>query len=830
MEGVKTVVALDLTLTELPEICRALLQRIAESESELAEHSDEAVAKLEQQLAANAYRTERGAVLVRVAHPSIKSNMLGVARLREPVHPGAESHRNSINRDHVGVLIKFVLVLLSPSPGAGSKRGSKESPLATPNVTPKPERKGSSLHGGNSESSPTNDEKAAVKRSNSLTRSLTRRLGRNSSDPTPFMLEADLLALFTDDLFLADAYLAVDASGFTTSMKTHLKHRKLAAAQKKREPSIRGDPTKDVFVHPHDGLTRSGKIGGGIRADIARRLNADMYASDWKDGLNLKSIGAGLYMFFACLAPGIAFGASVQAATGGQMGIIEYLLTQGITGIIFALISGQPLVILRPTGPITLFTTQLFLMSELLGVDFLQLNAWVGLWVGIVMICVAMTDTCSLVKACGAFTQDIFGAFVAVIFISMAMTNLIGAFTDAPSLGYDRAFLMVVLAVLTFKLAMALSGMHASAYLTPVMRERLSEFAVPIAILIFAALRMAFPDVDNPMLTLPSSLELTRGPAINHTSLIVPYMGVGPSGGAAAPAWLPFVGLGFGLFLSLLFFVDHNVTSLLTQASENHLRKGNAYHWNFLLVGLFNIFMPMFGCPFVTGSLPHSPQFVQALAIREQVATPGGSTTTRIVYVYENRIAPLITNVLIMVSLFVTPVFAYLPIATLDGLFLFMGASSLPGNAIWQRAKLLFQQKRMHPPDHISRSMPLSKVHSYTLVQIGVIGFLYFLSRTPAALSFPVFVICTIPLRLKLPFLTNGFLSRKNLDALDGNEELPPAADAKDGEAKKKEEDKMKDGGSTHAGSNDSTSSGHAYPVMESIGEPTPNAFPVDAV
>ena len=70
MEGVKTVVALDLTLTELPEICRALLQRIAESESELAEHSDEAVAKLEQQLAANAYRTERGAVLVRVAHPS----------------------------------------------------------------------------------------------------------------------------------------------------------------------------------------------------------------------------------------------------------------------------------------------------------------------------------------------------------------------------------------------------------------------------------------------------------------------------------------------------------------------------------------------------------------------------------------------------------------------------------------------------------------------------------------------------------------------------------------------------------------------------------------
>ena len=242
------------------------------------------------------------------------------------------------------------------------------------------------------------------------------------------------------------------------------------------------------------------------------------------------------------------------------------------------------------------------------------------------------------------------------------------------------------------------------------------------------------------MLALPSTLQFTRGA---NATFFIPLVGVGPDSGPPAPIWLPIVGLGFGAFLSLLFFVDHNVTSLLTQADGNQLRKGNAYHWNFLLVGLFNICMPLVGCPFVTGSLPHSPQFVQALAIKEFVADQGqrGTTTSRIVYVHENRVAPLLANALILASIAVTPVFGYIPTATLDGLFLFMGVSSLPGNAIWQRTKLFLQQRKMHPPDHLSRSLSLGKVHTYTLVQLGVIAFLFALSRTTAALSFPVFVI-----------------------------------------------------------------------------------------
>ena len=89
----------------------------------------------------------------------------------------------------------------------------------------------------------------------------------------------------------------------------------------------------------------------------------------------------------------------------------------------------------------------------------------------------------------------------------------------------------------------------------------------------------------------------------------------------------------------------------------------------------------------------------------------------------------------------------------------------------------------MHPPSRFSH-LPLAKVHAYTLLQLSIVGLLFLISRTPVALSFPIFVILTIPLRLRLPRLTNGFFSEADLAALDGTDEpdepggVPPKAAA----------------------------------------------------
>merc|ERR1712217_775757 len=105
-----------------------------------------------------------------------------------------------------------------------------------------------------------------------------------------------------------------------------------------------------------------------------------------------------------------------------------------------------------------------------------------------------------------------------------------------------------------------------------------------------------------------------------------------------AIAALPLVGL---------FFIDQNVTMLLTHHPDHDLKKGGAFHYNFLILGIFNMIFPLFGCPFVTGSLPHSPQFVRSLA-RTEVVRENGCERTCIVSVVENRISPLMVNLLII--------------------------------------------------------------------------------------------------------------------------------------------------------------------------------------
>lgn len=56
------------------------------------------------------------------------------------------------------------------------------------------------------------------------------------------------------------------------------------------------------------------------------------------------------------------------------------LLASACCGVVFALISGQPLVILGGTGPLLVFTAILFRLCTDLSLPFLPSYAWVGLW------------------------------------------------------------------------------------------------------------------------------------------------------------------------------------------------------------------------------------------------------------------------------------------------------------------------------------------------------------------------------------------------------------------------------------------------------------------
>lgn len=110
------------------------------------------------------------------------------------------------------------------------------------------------------------------------------------------------------------------------------------------------------------GLTRTGVPFGGVVDDIRRR--GKHYVSDWTDGICWKTPAGALYMFFATFASTVALGELARSQTDGHIGVTEYLMLQSVSGITHTLVAGQPLLILRPTGPITVFVTELYTLGS----------------------------------------------------------------------------------------------------------------------------------------------------------------------------------------------------------------------------------------------------------------------------------------------------------------------------------------------------------------------------------------------------------------------------------------------------------------------------------
>ena len=81
----------------------------------------------------------------------------------------------------------------------------------------------------------------------------------------------------------------------------------------------------------------------GLRDDLQRKT--PLYSTDWLDALRAgnrgKSLAAVSFLYFACLAPVLAFGGAMATLTGGAMGVAEVILSSGLCGMAYAMLSGQ---------------------------------------------------------------------------------------------------------------------------------------------------------------------------------------------------------------------------------------------------------------------------------------------------------------------------------------------------------------------------------------------------------------------------------------------------------------------------------------------------------
>uniref|UniRef100_A0A8B9P7H4 Solute carrier family 4 member 11 n=1 Tax=Apteryx owenii TaxID=8824 RepID=A0A8B9P7H4_APTOW len=506
-------------------------------------------------------------------------------------------------------------------------------------------------------------------------------------------------------------------------------------------------------------------VGKGISDDIARRL--PVYALDFTDGVigNNKAIGkyitTMIFLYFACLLPSIAFGSLNDENTRGA------IVIRGI--------------------------------CDDYNLDFSAFYAWIGLWNSFFLVMYSLFNFSLLMKLFKRSTEEIIALFISITFVFDAIKGITKVFKkyyyhgrtgdsylekariDAiPSLGINTTFLMnssvsrsmslenqtgshdvhygretavlsIMLMLGTLWLGHTLYQFKKSPYLHARVREILSDCALPISVLTFSVVgSYIFKEIEMSKFNYNPSESLFVLAPVRSLSI-----------GSVMSA------MGLGFLLSMLFFIEQNIVASLTNAPENRLVKGTAYHWDLLLVALINTGLSIFGLPWIHAAFPHSPMHVRALAYVEERVENGHIYET-IVSVKETRLTSLVANFLVGLSFLLLPFpLQWIPKPVLYGLFLYIALTSIDGNQLFERVALLLKEQTAYPPTHYIRRVPQRKIHYFTGLQVLQLLILCGFGMSPLPymkMIFPLIMIGMIPIRYNL---LPRIIEAKYLDAMD---------------------------------------------------------------
>ncbi|XP_009575791.1 PREDICTED: sodium bicarbonate transporter-like protein 11, partial [Fulmarus glacialis] len=584
--------------------------------------------------------------------------------------------------------------------------------------------------------------------------------------------------------------------------KEALVHQRHLLTVVNQRPSAMSDGHKSHSPKPlklHEFLN----VGKGISDDIARRF--PVYALDFTDGVigNNKAIGkyitTMIFLYFACLLPSIAFGSLNDENTRGAIDVQKTIVGQCIGGLLYALFSGQPLVVLLTTAPLALYINVIRGICDDYNLDFSAFYAWIGLWNSFFLVMYSLFNFSLLMKLFKRSTEEIIALFISITFVLDAFKGIIKVFkkyyyhgragdsylekarTDAiPSLGINTTFLMnssvsrsmslenqtgthdvhygretavlsLMLMLGTLWLGHTLYQFKKSPYLHARVREILSDCALPISVLTFSVVgSYIFKEIEMSKFNYNPSESLFVLAPVQSLSI-----------GSVMSA------MGLGFLLSMLFFIEQNIVASLTNAPENRLVKGTAYHWDLLLVALINTGLSVFGLPWIHAAFPHSPMHVRALAYVEERVENGHIYET-IVSVKETRLTSLVANFLVGLSLLLLPFpLQWIPKPVLYGLFLYIALTSIDGNQLFERVVLLLKEQTAYPPTHYIRRVPQRKIHYFTGLQVLQLLILCGFGMSPLPymkMIFPLIMIGMIPIRYNL---LPRIIEAKYLDAMD---------------------------------------------------------------
>uniref|UniRef100_A0A671PBV2 Anion exchange protein n=1 Tax=Sinocyclocheilus anshuiensis TaxID=1608454 RepID=A0A671PBV2_9TELE len=645
-----------------------------------------------------------------------------------------------------------------------------------------------------------------------------------------------IATLMSDEVFHDIAYKAKDRGDLLAGIDEFLDE-VIVLPPGEWDPDIRIEPPKSIpSAHkrkniiaggeglqmnggaPHDGspggggggghavgdeLKFTGRFCGGLVLDVKRKL--PFYASDFYDALNIQSLSAILFIYLGTVTNAITFGGLLGDATDNMQGVLESFVGTALAGAVFCLFAGQPLTILSSTGPVLVFERLLFNFSKDNDFDYLEFRLWIGLWSAFLCLVLVATDASFLVQYFTRFTEEGFSALISFIFIYDSFKKMLklahhhpinsdfnmdlqhlnatwasltrseclewGGQLVGPACEYvpDITLMSFILFFGTYTCSMGLKKFKTSRFFPTTVRKLISDFAIILAILIFCGVD-ALVGVDTPKLLVPSEFK----PTSPNRGWFVP-----PFGGN--PWWVYLASLLPALLVTILIFMDQQITAVIINRKEHKLKKGAGYHLDLFWVSILMIVCSFMGLPWYVAATVISIAHIDSIKMETETSAPG--ELPKFLGVREQRVTGTMVFILTGLSVFMAPILKFIPMPVLYGVFLYMGVASLNGVQFMDRLQLLLMPAK-HQPDLIYlRHVPLRRVHFFTFIQVLCLALLWVLKSTVAAIIFPVMILALVAVRKAMDYV----FSQHDLSYLD---DIMPEKDKKKKEDEKKKKKK----------------------------------------
>ena len=502
-----------------------------------------------------------------------------------------------------------------------------------------------------------------------------------------------------------------------------------------------------------------GSLGQGGLLHPFRLLRQDLqsltrrYRSDWSS-FNQLIFASAVYVFFTNLLPGITFASDLYVLTGQNWGTIEVVFSTGLCGIVFSLLSIQPLTILGVTGPFSVLAENIYsLCRDNFRIPFLPFMAWSLIHAGWMHYILAIVNAHEWTMGyVTTFSTEIFSLLNSIIYFHKSIQELQRA---RDSLSFAAFLYAIIGAIGTMLLAIFLSTAQSwKPLFHRYFRLGLSEYAAAISIIIFIGLPHVGELAQLDKLTLHVSTSF-RPTSPDRTVFFVDFW--------TLPLGWTFAAIIPGSIITVLFFFDHEVSSIICTIDRYGTQKPGGFAWDIVLLGTTTAVCGILGIPPANGLLPQAPLHSESLMHSEQQEKPivvDGEEKTEareVRRVYEQRWSAFLHSAAILV--FISPPFQHVlgltPTSVLAGLFLFMGEQSLSVNPILYRTFYMLTPPSELPPlpSSISTDSPPSyrsyaPIHAYTLLQIVLTVIIFIVTLTKGAPAFPVIIIALIPFRL----------------------------------------------------------------------------------